>query len=103
MSLHHTEFDTIVIGAGQAGPSLASKLDATGERVAIFQEGPFGGTCLNDGCRPSKALRASALAAHTARTGAKHGVHVGEVVVDVGQAVDRKDALIDGWRESSGG
>lgn len=103
MGLHHTEFDTIVIGGGQAGPALATKLDAAGERVAVFQDGPFGGTCLNDGCRPTKALRASALAAHTARTAAKHGVHVGEVVVDVGQAIDRKDALIDGWRDSSGG
>lgn len=103
MSLHHTEFDTIVIGGGQAGPALAAKLDATGERVAVFQDGPFGGTCLNDGCRPTKALRASALAAHTARKAAKHGVHVGDVKVNVGEAIDRKDALIDGWRDSSGG
>ncbi len=102
MSLHHTEFDTIVIGGGQAGPPLAAKLDGRGERVAVFQEGPFGGTCLNDGCRPTKALRASALAAHTARTAAHHGVHVGEIVVNVEEAIDRKDALIDGWRESSG-
>ncbi len=102
MSLHHTEFDTIVIGGGQAGPSLATKLDGRGERVAVFQEGPFGGTCLNDGCRPTKALRASAHAAHTARTATAHGVHVSDVVVNVGEAIDRKDALIDGWRDSSG-
>src|SRR5690554_1495755 len=101
MSLHHTEFDTIIIGGGQAGPPLASALDGRGERVAVFQDGPFGGTCLNDGCRPSKALRAAAHAAHTARTASKHGVHVGEVTVNVAQAIDRKDALIDGWRDSN--
>jgi len=99
MPLHHTHFDTIVIGGGQAGPSLASKLDARGEKVAVFQEGPFGGTCLNDGCRPTKALRASAHVAHVARTAAPYGVHVEGVTVNVGEAIDRKDALIDAWRD----
>lgn len=101
MSLHHSHFDTIVIGGGQAGPSLASKLDARGEKVAIFQEGPFGGTCLNDGCRPTKALRASAHAAHAARTAGPYGVNVEHVSVDVAKAIDRKDALIGAWRASS--
>ncbi|WP_291379562.1 FAD-dependent oxidoreductase [Demequina sp.] len=101
MTLHHTQFDTIVIGGGQAGPSLASKLDASGERVAVFQEGPFGGTCLNDGCRPTKALRASAHAAHAARTGAPYGVHVEGVTVNVAEAIDRKDALIGAWRDGA--
>ena len=93
MSLHHTQFDTIVIGGGQAGPSLASALDARGEKVAVFQEGPFGGTCLNDGCRPTKALRASAHAAHAARTAASYGVHVGGVTVEVAEAIDRNGDL----------
>lgn len=101
MTLHHTQFDTIVIGGGQAGPSLASKLDARGERVAVFQEGPFGGTCLNDGCRPTKALRASAHAAHAARTAAPYGVHVEGVTVNVAEAVERKDALIGAWRDGA--
>ena len=101
MPLHHSHFDTIVIGGGQAGPSLASKLDARGEKVAVFQEGPFGGTCLNDGCRPTKALRASAHAAHVARTGSPYGVHVEGVSVNVGEAIDRKDALIGAWRDGA--
>lgn len=101
MSLHHTHFDTVVIGGGQAGPSLASKLDARGEKVAVFQEGPFGGTCLNDGCRPTKALRASAHAAHVTRTSAPLGVHVSGFSVDVREAIDRKDALIGHWRARS--
>jgi len=101
MALHHTKFDTIVIGGGQAGPSLASKLDARGEKVAVFQEGPFGGTCLNDGCRPTKALRASAHAAHAARTAAPYGVHVNGVKVSVAEAVSRKDSLIGAWRDGA--
>lgn len=101
MALHHTAFDTIVIGGGQAGPFLASKLDGRGEKVAVFQEGPFGGTCLNDGCRPTKALRASAHAAHAARTAAPYGVHVEGVTVNVAEAVERKDAIIGKWRDSS--
>jgi pyruvate/2-oxoglutarate dehydrogenase complex dihydrolipoamide dehydrogenase (E3) component len=101
MTLHHTEFDTIVIGGGQAGPALAAKLDARGEKVAVFQEGPFGGTCLNDGCRPTKALRASAHAAHVARTAAPYGVHVEGVTVNVAEAINRKDALIGAWRDGA--
>jgi pyruvate/2-oxoglutarate dehydrogenase complex dihydrolipoamide dehydrogenase (E3) component len=92
--------DTIIIGAGQAGPGLASTLDGRGERVALVQEGPFGGTCLNDGCRPTKALRASARAAHVARTSVRLGVHVDDVRVDLAAAVARKDDLISGWRNS---
>ncbi len=101
MALHHTQFDTIVIGGGQAGPSLASKLDARGEKVAVFQEGPFGGTCLNDGCRPTKALRASAHAAHAARTSAPYGVHVDGVTVNVAEAIERKDSIIGAWRDGA--
>ncbi len=99
MALHHTHFDTVVIGGGQAGPSLASKLDARGEKVALFQEGPFGGTCLNDGCRPTKARRASAHAAHAARTAAPYGIHVEGVTVNMAEVIDRKDALIGAWRD----
>lgn len=95
-------FDTVVIGAGQAGPSLASALDRRGERVALVQDGPFGGTCLNDGCRPTKAMRATARAAHVARTAGRLGVVVGgDVRVDLAAAVARKDRMIDAWRASS--
>jgi pyruvate/2-oxoglutarate dehydrogenase complex dihydrolipoamide dehydrogenase (E3) component len=94
-------FDTVVIGAGQAGPGLASTLAARGERVALVEMDRFGGTCLNSGCRPTKALRASARAAHVARTATALGVDVGEVRVDLARVVARKDALIDGWRSNN--
>lgn len=99
MGLHSTELDTIIIGAGQAGPSLASALDARGEKVALIERGNFGGTCLIDGCRPTKALRASAHAAHVARSSGDLGVTADAVRVDVAQAISRKDALIEGWRD----
>ena len=95
------QFDAIVIGAGQAGPSIARHLVADGKRVAVVEQDKVGGTCLNRGCRPTKAMRASARVAHVARTAADHGVSTGEVVVDFAAVVARKDRLIDGWVESS--
>src|SRR5687768_8660250 len=93
-----TSYDTIVIGAGQAGPGLAGRLAARGERVAVVEQDRFGGTCLNSGCRPTKALRGTARAAHVARSSAHLGVHVEGVRVDFAEAMARKDELIDGWR-----
>src|SRR5215469_11556471 len=70
-------FDAIVIGAGQAGPSLAGRLSAAGMSVAIIERHLFGGTCVNTGCMPTKALVASAYAAHVARRGAEYGFSLG--------------------------
>src|ERR1700754_3359489 len=67
-------FDAIVIGAGQAGPSLAGRLTASGMKVAVIERDKFGGTCVNTGCMPTKTLVASAYAAHLARRGADYGV-----------------------------
>jgi len=68
------EFDAIVIGAGQAGPSLTNRLTAAGMKVAMIERGKFGGTCVNTGCMPTKTLVASAHVAHLARRGADYGV-----------------------------
>jgi pyruvate/2-oxoglutarate dehydrogenase complex dihydrolipoamide dehydrogenase (E3) component len=67
-------FDAIVIGTGQAGPSLTGRLTASGMTVAIIERDKFGGTCVNTGCMPTKTLVASAYAAHMARRGADYGV-----------------------------
>ena len=67
-------FDAIVIGAGQAGPPLAARLEGAGMKVAMIERARFGGTCVNDGCTPTKALVASAYAAHFARRAAEYGV-----------------------------
>jgi pyruvate/2-oxoglutarate dehydrogenase complex dihydrolipoamide dehydrogenase (E3) component len=69
-------FDAIVIGAGQAGPSLAGRLTAAGMQVALVERHLVGGTCVNTGCRPTTALVASAYAAHLARRAVDFGVAV---------------------------
>ena len=71
-------FDAIVIGAGQAGPSLAGRLTATGMKVALIERKLVGGTCVNTGCMPTKAMVASAYAAHLARRAGDYGVSIGE-------------------------
>lgn len=83
-------FDAIIIGAGQAGPSLAGRLTAAGQTVAIVERQDFGGTCVNTGCMPTKTLVASAYAAHLARRAADYGVTLqGEVGVDMKKVHDR--------------
>ncbi|MGE5823573.1 MAG: FAD-dependent oxidoreductase, partial [Bacteroidota bacterium] len=64
-------FDAIVIGTGQAGPPLAARLAGAGMKVAVIERASFGGTCVNDGCTPTKAMVASAYAARLARRGAE--------------------------------
>jgi pyruvate/2-oxoglutarate dehydrogenase complex dihydrolipoamide dehydrogenase (E3) component len=68
------KFDAIIIGAGQAGPSVAGRFTQAGMKVALIERKLFGGTCVNTGCMPTKTLVASAYAAHTARRGAEYGV-----------------------------
>jgi pyruvate/2-oxoglutarate dehydrogenase complex dihydrolipoamide dehydrogenase (E3) component len=70
-------FDAIIVGAGQAGPSLAGRLTDAGHRVALVERHLIGGTCVNTGCMPTKALVASAYAAHLARRAADYGVTIG--------------------------
>jgi len=87
-------FDAIIIGTGQAGPSLAARLAATGMQVAIIERGKFGGTCVNTGCIPTKTLVASAYAAHVARRGTDFGFAInGDVRVDMKRVKARKDAV----------
>src|SRR6185295_2271557 len=87
-------FDAIVIGTGQAGPSLAHRLAGAGMRVAIIERHLFGGTCVNTGCIPTKAMVASAYAAHMARRAAEFGVTVdGAVHVDMARVKARKDEI----------
>jgi pyruvate/2-oxoglutarate dehydrogenase complex dihydrolipoamide dehydrogenase (E3) component len=87
-------YDAIVIGAGQAGPSLAGRLAAAGQRVAVIERNLFGGTCVNTGCIPTKTLVASAYAARMARRAADFGVRIeGSVRVDMKAVKKRKDEI----------
>jgi pyruvate/2-oxoglutarate dehydrogenase complex dihydrolipoamide dehydrogenase (E3) component len=90
--------DAIIIGTGQAGPSLAKRLAGAGQRVVIIERGAFGGTCINTGCTPTKTMVASAYAAHMARRAAEFGVVVsGAVSVNMRQVKQRKDAIVASW------
>jgi pyruvate/2-oxoglutarate dehydrogenase complex dihydrolipoamide dehydrogenase (E3) component len=87
-------FNAIIIGTGQAGPSLAARFTTAGLAVAIVERHKFGGTCVNTGCIPTKTLIASANAAHLARRGAEFGfVFNGDVRVDMKRVKARKDEI----------
>ncbi len=90
-----SSYDAIVIGTGQAGPSLAADLAGAGQRVAVVERHRFGGTCVNVGCTPTKALVASARAAHVAHRAADFGVVIdGAIDVDMRRVKARKDAIV---------
>ncbi|RWP38382.1 FAD-containing oxidoreductase [Mesorhizobium sp.] len=92
-------FDAIIIGAGQAGPPLAGRLTAAGMSVALIERKLVGGTCVNTGCMPTKAMVASAYAAHLARRAADYGVTLsGPVGVDYKAIKARKDKVSDDAR-----
>src|SRR5437763_11610239 len=89
-----SQFDAIIIGTGQAGPSLAGRLAKSGKKVAVVERKLFGGTCVNTGCIPTKTMVASAYAAHMARRAGDFGVVVGGGVnVDMRRVKARKDEL----------
>lgn len=92
-------FDAIIVGAGQAGPPLAGRLTAAGQTVAVIERKLVGGTCVNYGCIPTKALVASAHAAHLARRGGDFGIGTGDVSVDMAVVKARKDKISGGDRE----
>ncbi len=92
-------YDVIILGSGQAGTPLSTRLAAAGKRVLIVERAEFGGTCINVGCTPTKLMVASARAAHVARTAERLGVRVPQVTVDLAAVVKRKDAIVRQWRE----
>jgi pyruvate/2-oxoglutarate dehydrogenase complex dihydrolipoamide dehydrogenase (E3) component len=90
-----TTYDAIIIGTGQAGPSLSVRLASTGMKVAIIERKRFGGTCVNTGCIPTKTLVASARAAHVARHAAEYGLVIsGSIAVEMKIVKERKDAVV---------
>jgi pyruvate/2-oxoglutarate dehydrogenase complex dihydrolipoamide dehydrogenase (E3) component len=92
-------FDAIIIGTGQAGPSLAGRMTAAGMSVAVVERHLFGGTCVNTGCMPTKAMVASAYAAHLARRASDFGVSAGPVSVDMARVHARADAVVRNARD----
>ncbi|HSD21443.1 MAG TPA: mercuric reductase [Anaeromyxobacter sp.] len=93
------DFDAIVIGSGQAGVPLATRLARSGRKVLLAERGALGGTCVNTGCTPTKTLVASARAAHVARTARRLGVRVESVEVDFPAIIARKNGIVRSWQE----
>jgi pyruvate/2-oxoglutarate dehydrogenase complex dihydrolipoamide dehydrogenase (E3) component len=95
-----TSYDAIVIGTGQAGPPLARRLIASGMSVAIVERHRFGGTCVNTGCIPTKAMVASAYAAYVARRAGEYGVTIGGGIgVDLDAVQARKETILAASRD----
>ncbi|NJN14860.1 MAG: mercuric reductase [Oscillochloris sp.] len=95
------QYDLIVIGAGQAGVPLATAFAAAGRKTAIVEANHVGGTCVNEGCTPTKTMVASARVAYLARRAADYGVHTGPVHVDLEVVRRRKREIVNVWRGGS--
>src|SRR6476646_2210914 len=93
-----THYDAIVIGAGQSGGPLSSGLARSGRKTAIVEREHVGGTCINEGCTPTKTMVASARVAHLARRGADYGVYTGPISIDMSRVRQRKREIVDSFR-----
>lgn len=94
----HEKFDAIIIGAGQAAKPLAIALGKAGWKTAVIERNQVGGSCINFGCTPTKAMAASARVAYLARRAADFGVHTGTVRVEMAEVLRRKDAIVSRFR-----
>jgi pyruvate/2-oxoglutarate dehydrogenase complex dihydrolipoamide dehydrogenase (E3) component len=93
-------YDAVVIGAGQAGVPLSQALARSGRRTALIEREHVGGTCINEGCTPTKTMVASAKTAYVDRRSADYGVHNGPVTVDMPEVRSRKRAMVESFRNS---
>ncbi|GAB4242284.1 MAG: mercuric reductase [Thermoleophilia bacterium] len=94
-------FDVIIIGAGQGGVPFARDAAAAGWKTALVERTHVGGTCINDGCTPTKTMIASARVAYLARRASDYGVATGKVSVDLETVRRRKQSIVESWRRSS--
>ena len=94
-------YDAIVVGSGQGGTPLSRALAEAGMRTALVERVHVGGTCINEGCTPTKTMVASARVAYLARRGADYGVKTGPVSVDLKRVRQRKQAIVDSFRNAN--
>ncbi len=95
-----TPYDAIVIGAGQAGGPLSTALARAGWKTALIERVHVGGTCINEGCTPTKTMVASGRVAYLARRGADYGVQTGPVTIDMKKVRQRKRDIVESFRTS---
>ena len=96
-------FEYIIIGSGQGGTPLATALARSGKATALVESSHVGGTCINEGCTPTKTMVASARVAYLARRGADYGISTGGVSVDMNKVHRRKRDIVDSFRSGSEG
>ncbi len=94
-------YDAIVVGAGQAGGPLSTALARSGRRTLLVEREHVGGTCINEGCTPTKTMVASARVAYLARRGADYGVETGSIRLNLAQVRERKRAIVESFRSAS--
>ncbi len=99
MSMNERDYKAIVIGTGQGGKPLALALARAGWKTAVIERKDVGGTCVNVGCTPTKTMVASARVAYLARRAADYGIRTGEIGVDLGKVRERKQAIVDSFRD----
>ncbi len=99
--MNTTHYDAIVIGAGQAGGPLSTALAEAGKKTAIIERIHVGGTCINEGCTPTKTMVASARVAYLTRRAADYGVHTGPISIDMTVVRKRKRDMVDSFRNGS--
>lgn len=93
-------YDAIIIGAGQSGGPLSTTLGRVGMKTAIIEKEHVGGTCINEGCTPTKTMVASARIAYLAKRAADYGVNTGNVTIDLKKVRQRKRDIVESWRNS---
>ncbi len=94
------KFDAIIIGTGQAGKPLALALGDNGLKTAVIESKYVGGTCINYGCTPTKTMIASARAAYVSRNAGRYGVKTGNIKINIGEVIRRKDEIVKTFRDS---
>src|SRR5208282_3407479 len=94
-------YQAIVIGSGQAGTPLCLALANAGLRTALVERAHVGGTCINEGCTPTKTMVASGRVAYLARRGADYGVHTGSITIDMSRVRERKRDIVNRFRDGS--
>src|SRR5579872_1892274 len=94
-------YDAIVIGSGQGGGPLSAALAKAGMRTALIERAHVGGTCINEGCTPTKTMIASGRVAYLARRAADYGIRTGPISIDMQKIRQRKRDIVASFREGS--
>src|SRR5579864_9050096 len=92
------KYDAVVIGSGQGGTPLSTALADAGMRTALIERKHVGGTCINEGCTPTKTMVASGRVAYLARRAADYGVHTGPISIDMTRVRQRKRDIVESFR-----